>query len=228
MASKEPQDVSEHPPAAVPDGPLSDVASIHEAEQALASTLAEVDRTEEELRAAEEVVARLQAELGGRLSEAERLTSLVAQAYELQRQRLERELQQIQARARQLQRARDPRTVEEPAAPVARPVANTPETPAEAVPAPEAVAEAPAAAPAPVAPSSEPATAVATAERVESEPTPAPVEVSRDRARGKKGAEPTPSPEGGEAYEDHWYQVLKQSGLGAEEQPSDAAAGRQR
>lgn len=222
MASKEPQDVSEHPPAAVPDGPLSDVASIHEAEQALASTLAEVDRTEEELRAAEEVVARLQAELGGRLSEAERLTSLVAQAYELQRQRLERELQQIQARARQLQRSRDPRPVEEPAAPVARPDAVA----AEAVPAPEAVAEVPAAAPAPVALSSEPAAAVATTERVEPEPTPAPVEASRDRARGKKGAEPAPSPEGGEAYEDHWYQVLKQSGLGAEEQPSDAAAGR--
>lgn len=220
MASKEPQDASEHPPAAVPDGPLSDVASIHEAEQALASTLAEVDRTEEELRAAEEVVARLQAELGGRLSEAERLTSLVAKAYELQRQRLERELQQIQARARQLQRARDPRPLEEPPAPVARPAAVA----AEAVPAPEALAEVPAAAPAPVAPSSEPAAAVATTERVEPEPVPAPAEASRER--GKKAAEPAPSPEGGEAYEDHWYQVLKQSGLGAEEQPSDAAAGR--
>lgn len=219
MANSKGQEAAE--PRSLPDGPLSDVASIHEAEEALAKTLSEVDRTEEELRAAEEVVARLQAELGGRLSEAERLTSLVAQAYELQRQRLERELQQIQARARQLQRAREPRAVEEPPAPVA----------------PEPVT-APATAPTPTAPTPTPATAPAPAPsaagpKPAAPPKPAPEPAPAAAADGKAARKPAPAPEpapasgeGGEAYEDHWYQVLKRSGLGAEEQPSDAAAGR--
>jgi hypothetical protein len=216
VASSEPKDASGHPTAAVPDGPLSDVASIRRAEEALASTLAEVDRTEEELRAAEEVVARLRSELGGRLSEAERLTSLVAQAYEIQRQRLERELEQIQARARQLQRASEPGSVEE-SVPVAPPVAVAPA--AEVAPAPEA----PIPTPAPVAAAPEVVEAVAEAAP---EPVPVPPGAANERKRGKKEAEPPPVAEGGEAYEDHWYQVLKQSGLGSEEAPSDAAAGR--
>lgn len=222
MASTEPQDVSEHPPVGVPDGPLSDVASIRQAEEALANTLAEVDRTEEELRAAEEVVARLRSELGGRLSEAERLTSLVAQAYEIQRQRLERELEQIQARARQLQRARDPGSVEEPAAPVSRPVA--------VAPAAGPVAEPSAPAPSPVGIAPPEATVAAVAPAPASKPAPeppaTPVEATSDRKRPKKGAEAPAAAADGEAYEDHWYQVLKQSGLGSEDAPSDAAAGR--
>lgn len=225
MANSKGQEAAE--PRSLPDGPLSDVASIHEAEEALAKTLSEVDRTEEELRAAEEVVARLQAELGGRLSEAERLTSLVAQAYELQRQRLERELQQIQARARQLQRAREPRALEEPPAPVAP----------EPVAAPEPVT-APATAPTPTAPTPTPATAPAPAPsaagpKPAAPPKPAPEPAPAAAADGKAPRKPAPAPEpapasgeGGEAYEDHWYQVLKRSGLGAEEEPSDAAAGR--
>lgn len=55
--------------------------------------------------------------------------------------------------------------------------------------------------------------------------TVAPAEAASGRKRGKKSAKP-PSAEGGEAYEDHRYQVPKQSGLRTEEEPSDAAAGR--
>ncbi len=209
-----------------------DVPSIHAAEEALAAALVEVERTEKELRAAEEVLERLQNELAGRLADAERLMTMVAEAYERERERLERELQSIQARAWDLEHARDGRPepgrgdVDLP--PELAEVFQEPAT-ATAPPAPEAsrtIDEVFA----PAQPDAAPASAEAPrshdvfATQATDAAAPAPAPRRKGKGADKGGEDPN-----AEGYEDHWYQVLRQGeqlGGGADRDPSDAPAGR--
>ena len=185
-----------------------------EAEEALELALAEVDKAAEELRGMEELHDRLRARLQDASAEADSLITRVSDSYAHEQTRLEVELGLIQEQVSSLARIRETLPREG--------IATSPGTRAPAEPDPLVLTVDPDPDPEPD-PKAEPEPASAPV--VVAVPSVfAPVGKNGDRKASQQGAEgprPTyavntrpatdqdPAGEDG-AYEDHWYQVLRQ------------------
>ncbi len=201
---------------------------VHAAEETLRLALVEVRKTEEQLRAAQEVLDRLQGELAHRLSETELLMTQLSESYERERARLKHELALIQTRASDLGQARGTHTGGAPDAALRAldaPVApEAPEHPDE-VPSKKDEPEAPIQVDEVPSKKDEPEAPIQVDEVPSKKDEPeapartdeAPAAPSRN---GKHATPPSTDPdrsaEEEEAYEDHWYKVLRQGSIANE------------